>query len=141
MTAQDALTLTIWGESRGEPIDGKVGVAMVMRNRLGTKYRGALTYVDVCTAHAQFSAWTDEVTQMQAEAELLTGDPTLAHHPDPTLRLCWEIARATIAGTLSDNTRGSNHYLTTELYQSATPVWARGVAVLTLGNQVFLNVA
>lgn len=140
MTDRDALSLTIWGEARGEPIEGKVGVAMVMRNRVLAHYRGALTFEAVCTAHAQFSAWIDEATEMQAEAELLTGDPTLAHHPDPVLRLCCEIAAATIAGTLADNTRNANHYLTAALYQRATPVWAKGTPVLTLGSQVFLNV-
>lgn len=139
MTDCEALTLTIWGEARGEPIEGKVGVAMVMRNRLLAYYRGANSYVDVCTAHAQFSAWTDEAAQMQAEADLLTGDPTLAHHPDPVLRLCWEIAGATIAGTLADNTHGSNHYFNPGVVM---PSWAPGVFVLAeLGHHRFLSVA
>lgn len=140
MTDVEALTLTIWGEARGEPIQGKVGVAMVMRNRVLSHYRGALTFVAVCTAHAQFSAWTDEAAQMQAEQELLTGDPTLARHPDPVLRLCLEIAKATIAGELADNTRNSNHYVTSNLYKNARPNWANGVPALTLGNHVFFNV-
>jgi N-acetylmuramoyl-L-alanine amidase len=142
VTEQDALTLTVWGEARGEPIEGQIGVAMVMRNRVLAKYRGATTYVDVCTAKAQFSAWTEEAAAMQSELELLTGDPQLQHHPDPTLRRCWEIARATIAGLLADNTGGSNHYLTAALYATATPVWAQGAGIRArLGAHVFLNVA
>lgn len=137
MTDLDALTLTIWGEARGEPIEGKIGVAMVMRNRVLAHYRGALTFVAVCTAHAQFSAWTDEAAQMQAENELLTGDPTLAAHS--SLRLCLEIARATIAGLLCDNTRGANHYYAKTI---PPPNWITGaVPIVTLGNQVFYNVA
>ena len=140
MTEQDALTLTIWGEARGEPIEGKIGVAMVMRNRLLEKYRGATNYVDVCMARAQFSAWTDEAAAMQSEAELLTGDPTLKHHPDPSLRLCWEIARATIAGLLADNTHGSNHYFAISM--TAPPPWAGNQhARAELGGHRFYNVA
>lgn len=142
MTDVEALTLTIWGESRGEPIEGKIGVAMVMRNRFKTAYRGAKSYVDVCTAHAQFSAWTEETMQMQAEQEVLNGDPTLANHPDPTLHLCYEIAKATISGSLADPTNGANHYMTMELYRRATPTWAQGQRpICQLGAQVFFNVA
>lgn len=140
MTEQDALCLTIWGEARGEPIEGMIGVAMVIRNRLLTQYRGAKTYVDVCTAKRQFSAWAEEAQQMQAEAEILTGDPDLKHHPDPILRLCWEIARATIAGLLADNTHGSNHYFAISM--SAPPPWAGNqFARAELGRHRFFNVA
>jgi N-acetylmuramoyl-L-alanine amidase len=139
MTDQDALTLTIWGEARGEPIEGKLGVASVMRNRLLAKYRGAQTYVAVCTARAQFSAWTDEATAMQSEAELLTGDPTLKNHPDPVLRLCWEIARATIAGLLPDATNGANHYYAVSIQP---PAWCAGQQTLAaLGQHRFFKVA
>ena len=141
MTDIEALTLTIWGEARGEPIEGKIGVAMVIRNRLLSHYRGAQTYVDVCTAQAQFSAWSDEVKQMQEAQDILVGDPSLAHHPDPALRLCLEIAQATIPGLLSDNTAGANHYLTTDLYRRARPAWAVGEAPRRrLGHHIFLKV-
>lgn len=138
MTNLEALTLTIFGEARGEPIEGKIGVAMVMRNRVKEAYRGATTYVDVCTAHAQFSAWTEEVEQMKAAAIELEGT-----HLDPTLTLCMQIAAATIAGLLCDNTNNSNHYLTHALYSAAdAPSWSKNTRVLaTLGAHVFLNVA
>lgn len=138
MTDEEALTLTIYGEARGEPIEGKLGVAAVMRNRLLTHYRGARTYVDVCTAPAQFSAWQQEATQMLAEQDMLDGDPSLAHHPDPVLHLCLEIARATIAGLLPDVTRGANHYYADSI---PTPHWAVGVPAVQLGHQRFLVAA
>lgn len=145
MTDQDALTLTIWGEARGEPREGKIAVAAVMRNRLEVHYRGAQNYVDVCTAHAQFSAWTDEAVQMQAEAGILSTDPQLEQHPDPVLRECWEIARDTITGQIPDNTGGANHYLTASLYVSPhAPTWAKqaGVQPTTqIGAHVFFDVA
>jgi cell wall hydrolase len=133
MTDQDALTLTIWGEARGEPIEGKLGVAAVIRNRVKAHYRGAHTYVDVCTAHAQFSAWTDEATTMHQEEVALAGSA-----PDPTLRLCREIAIATIANILPDITKGANHYYALSINP---PAWAAtATPLITLGRQRFYNV-
>lgn len=135
----EALTLTVWGESRGEDIAGKIAVAMVVRNRLRQHYRGAKTYVDVCLAHLQFSAWSQEVTAMQKEQELLTGDPQLKHVNDPTLRICWEVARATIAGTLADNTGNANHYFSVII---TPPTWAQQqFCTAEIGKHRFYNIA
>lgn len=140
MTDLDVLTLTLYGEARGEPIEGLIGVAMVIRNRVLAKWRGALTYEAVCLAPKQFSCWEEEAallaaatrTRAQYGAEALEG-----------MALCEEVAQATIAGTLADNTGpGATHYLTAGLYHSdACPAWARGIKPLvTLGHQVFLSV-
>ena len=134
MTDLEALTLTLWGEARGEPIEGKLGVAAVMRNRLLAHYRGAQTYVDVCMAHAQFSAWRDEASQMNTE------QAAYERHPDPVLLLCEEIARATIAGVLPDPTHGANHYWAETI---PPPEWAVDVEPppVKLGHQFFLYTA
>lgn len=134
MTDLEALTLTIFGEARSEPIEGKIAVAMVIRNRVLAHYGGVSTYVDVCTARAQFSAWTEEVAQMNAAAIELEGQQL-----DPTLKLCEEIALATIAGSLADNTGGANHYLTVSLYQRKPPKWAQGATGRRIGSQVFMR--
>ncbi len=136
MTDLQALTLTIWGEARSEPIEGKIAVAMVIRNRVLAHYGGAQTYTDVCLARAQFSAWTEEAKQMDdAEIELSGG------HADPVLSLCEEIARATIAGLLADNTGNANHYVTTLLLHTNPPVWTRGVIGRPIGSQTFMRLA
>lgn len=133
MTDLEALTLTIWGEARGEPIEGKIAVAMVIRNRAHAAGKSFLT---ICTATHQFSAWTDEVAQMREAAIELEG-----RHLDPTLSICEEIARATMADLLVDNTGGANHYLTVDLYRRSPPKWARGVTGRTLGAQIFFRLA
>jgi len=59
--------------------------------------------------------------------------------PDPTLKLCSEIAAATIAGLLPDPTLGANHYYSITL--TTPPVWAIGrPPLVTLGRQHFYNV-
>ena len=131
MTDLEALALTIWGEARGEPIEGKIGVAMVMRNRLQHAYLNGKTYVDVCTAHAQFSAWTEEAAQLQ---QMLTA----YNHPGPVLGLCIEVARGTMTGKLADNTSGANHYYADTI---PAPAWAVGTPLAHLGHHLFFNVA
>lgn len=133
MTDLEALTVTLWGEGRGEPIEGKIGIAQVIRERVETGYKGAKTYVEVCTAHAQFSAWTEEAAQMKAEAIAYTQGKI-----DAVTELCREIAAATIEGKLADNTNGANHYFNPSEVQ---PEWATDAPVLAeLGHHVFINV-
>jgi len=134
MTDESAFCLTIWGEARGEPIEGKIGVACVIRNRVVAHYRGAVTYAQVCQAHEQFSAWSDEAVAMAAEQKALAGGA-----PDATLLLCREIAKAIMANLIPDITRGANHYYATTI---APPSWAVGQPLLVaLGRQRFYNVA
>ena len=74
MTDLEALTLTLYGEARGEPIEGLIGVAMVIRNRVRDKYRGAVNYEEVCLAPAQFSCWIEEKETLAHVAETLSNE-------------------------------------------------------------------
>ncbi len=139
MTDLDALTLTLYGEARGEPLEGLIGVAMVIRRRVLDKYRGDLTYAAVCRHPQQFSCWMDQQDVLSTAERLLQQGRDLP----VALQRCRDVARATIAGTLADNTFTANHYLTHELWDSPScPAWAKGISPLrTLGNHVFLSVA
>lgn len=56
MTQKEVVARTIWGEARGEPFDGKFGVASVIWNRAKgdpSKLSG------VCLKRKQFSCWDD----------------------------------------------------------------------------------
>jgi len=139
MTDRDALTLTLYGEARGEPLEGLIGVAMVIRRRVLDHYWGDTTYAEVCLHPQQFSCWLDSQEILAVAEGFLRQGVTLP----PALQRCRDVATATIAGTLADNTFNANHYLTHELWDSkGCPSWAKGVAPLrTLGNHVFLSVA
>ncbi len=141
MTDLEALILTLYGEARGEPIESLIGVANVIRRRVLDHYRGDLTFAAVCLHPAQFSCWIDAKDLLdKALAKLQTG--TLGMMP-PDLARCKEVAKATLAGTLADNTFTANHYLAKELYDSPScPGWAKGLTpTRTLGNHVFLSLA
>jgi len=58
------VAMTIWGEARGEPVDGKRAVAGVISNRavrrsIRTGYPVFLAASEVCLAPRQFSCWKD----------------------------------------------------------------------------------
>jgi N-acetylmuramoyl-L-alanine amidase len=117
MTQNDISTLarTLWGEARGEGIDGMTAVACVILNRVkhpGWWGRDAST---VCTAKYQFSCW-------------LAGDPnrdkllavTIA---DPQYSQAVIIATAALGGHITDITSGADSYFAAG---SPVPKWAVG---------------
>lgn len=50
--------LTVWREARGEPYEGKQGVAQVIYNRMtDAQRRWPRTAIEVCKQRLQFSCW------------------------------------------------------------------------------------
>jgi N-acetylmuramoyl-L-alanine amidase len=113
----DAVTLarTLFGEARGEPRDGKVAVAWVIRNRAERKaFAGSLlgqpgAVSHVCLAPWQFSCWNN-------------GDPKrpllikLQPNQCPAESA---IAVEVLEGTAPDPANGADHYHTID-----RPSWA-----------------
>jgi len=143
MTDLAALALTILYEAGNEPIESKIGVAMVVRNRVLTDIHNDQKpdwwgegYVGVCHARRQFSCWDDHAHAMAQDAARIrdTHDTRLL---DPPLQLCLEIARATITSKLADNTFNSRHYYAARI---PVPSWAVGkIPVIQLGQHLFYN--
>ena len=126
LTPLDVFALTIYGEARNQPVEGRIAVANVIRNRVRTSHWGA-GYDAVCLAPHQFSCWQrvggaanyEAIKALQAQIE--QGQrPT-----DPVLTECYAIAQEIVSGRLQDNTRSSTHYYVTK---SPTPLWAVGHA-------------
>lgn len=126
---------TLWGEARGEGIDGIKAVAAVIANRARAAARymerynhlhplyGDGTLASACRVSSrgtfQFTCWS-------------MGDPNLAKmlavtEADAIFASCLEIAKTAIAGTLADPTGGAVNYLdpdmTVKLY-GHLPGWA-----------------
>lgn len=137
----DALTLarTLYGEARGEPIDGKIAVAWVIRNRASrSRFAGALLGHDgavdkVCRAPWQFSCWNE-------------GDPNrpllLALREDQC-RGEYGVATNVLDGLVADPTCGADHYHTIERpawAQAWPPDWAATMAeTARFGGHVFYD--
>lgn len=130
--------LTLYGEARGEPIEGLIAVACVIRNRLlDTKKRWGADYRAVCLQKAQFSCWSeaggkanfDEV--IKAATILLNNDPA-----PPLLEQCAWVALGVSRGALLDTVKGSNHYHVASM--QPRPSWAQSfVPVTQKGAHVF----
>jgi N-acetylmuramoyl-L-alanine amidase len=108
------LARLIYGEARGEPIEGQVAVACVARNRvLHPKIRWwGVGYRDVILKPFQFSCFNE-------------ADPNFpklinAHLLRDWVQWLW-IAKGVIDGVLRDNTKGATHYANLSV---VSPHWA-----------------
>lgn len=148
LTDEAALVATLVGEVRGEPIEGQVAVASVIRNRVNFDIRSdnkpdwwGEGYIGVCTKPKQFSCWNDgdpNASTVYAVAEgLITGLPLGAN----IAQLRW-IAQGIIEGVIASRVRDADHYLTARLYESITDRnhWARKRApLMQVGSHVFFK--
>lgn len=122
----DILSRTIFGEARGEPMDGKVAVAAVMLNRWRSrKWFAGTTLAETCQKPGQFSCWN--LTDPN-RAKLLA-----AGLDDQFFTDCWGAGLTALAGPLPF---GWNvwHYKVV-----GTPAaWATGhTPVATIGHHEF----
>lgn len=138
-----ALLLTLFGEARGEPIEGQIAVGNVIRNRV----RQGKKWAAVCLAPAQFSCWFEEASPntaglyLIAEALLLSVTPPVIPTEKPAFQQCGWLATGLMAGDVLDNTGGALNYVSEALYQSPKcPAWARTAkSSVLLGSQRFLR--
>ena len=131
------LALLIWGEARGESVEGQVAVACVVRNRV--KYQGTPDpWRTVCLAPYQFSCFNESDPNypkiQRAAVVLMTGELTR------DLRQALWIAEGILDDAVIDNTHGALNYLTTELLHRKPPRWAIDRPVLAkIGAHSFLT--
>lgn len=143
----DTLWLTLWAESRSEPIEGQVAVGSVIRNRAiygAGKY--GMGIKGVCLKPSQFSCWnpgtdTNHVRLMEMAARIVD-DHSLRStlvYDDVTRQIQW-IAQGLMGGQCRSNVGLANHYLTTDLFTRKPPSWARGrTPVAVKGAHTFLE--
>jgi len=137
----EVLALTIWGEARGESIEGQVAVANVIMNRWRANPSKYKSVIDVCLEKRQFSCWNEDDinrNKINSLAEKLNKGAI------PTeLKQFLYIARGVLGFNFYDNTKGSKHYITRSLYDSESrPLWAKHPLTdpIRIGNHVFFNV-
>lgn len=127
----DILARTLWGEARGESLQGQEAVANVIMNRLAlARKRGTFwwgnTIESICRKPYQFSCWNSNDPNYPKIMQVTLADPVFAQ--------CQRIARRAIRGLLADHTFGADHYHAL----SVSPSWARSDAITaTIGNHVF----
>lgn len=72
------VTATIWLEARGEPQEGRIAVAEVIRNRTAAKFFSDGTPEGTCLRPWQFSAWNTETQGRGRAMQLDSSDPIVA---------------------------------------------------------------
>lgn len=127
----DVLARTIFGEARGEPIEGMEAVASVVLNRVRIaqnkgRYWWGNDIIRVCQKPYQFSCWNKSDPSYQRLINITDKNIYFA----TALR----IARRAIIGALKDHTNGATHYHA----DYVSPYWAKGeVPVKVIGRHIF----
>ncbi len=126
----DVMARTLWGEARGEPLEGKIAVAWVIRNRADHPGWWGHGIAGVCRQPWQFSCWNAD-------------DPNRAKligvtARDEMFRECLMAVAAVLSGNVADPTGGANHYYAPGHAKTLSPNWAAGaVPTLRLRNHAF----
>jgi len=123
----ETMARTIFGEARGEPVEGQIAVAHVICNRWRSrKWFSAISLAGVCLKRLQFSCWNpdDPTYQRVVDARPYELEPFI------------EIAKAAIED-LNDPTRGATHYYADTI---PAPAWAKGLEpTVQIGRHLFFT--
>lgn len=130
MTMQDwykaALALVVWREASGEPREGKIAVAAVIRNRV------AATHLD--------DTWDDVIERKWAFSSMTApGDATLVRWPhdgDVSWIDAMNVAQGIFDGSIADNTQGATMYANLAV---CSPSWdfSKLKQTVKIGNHTF----
>lgn len=122
----DVMARTIFGEARGEPLEGKIAVAWVIKNRADNPSWWGDSIFSVCKKPFQFSAWNQ-------------GDPNrpkmiCVTPQDEAFSECLMVTAGVLTRNYPDITGSANHYCTKNL----NPPWSKGKEpVAFVGNHKF----
>jgi len=130
----DVLARTLWGEARGEGLDGLVAVAWTIRNRVNDGKSASWWgegYAGVCQKPYQFSCWNKN----DPNYPYLSGAKAI---PKAEFDKCQLAAKQVIDGLMPDPTNGATHYYATTMPKA--PAWAaKAQQTLKLGHHVFFK--
>lgn len=134
MKDREVLARTLWGEARGEGLNGQIAVAWTIRNRVNdgrAKSWWGEGYSGVCLKPWQFSCWNKN-------------DPNYAHLsgakaiPAGQLAQAQKAADLVMSGSVEDPTNGATHYYATTMPKP--PTWVKGAKeTLRMGHHIFFK--
>lgn len=132
MTERDAIALTLYGEGRGEPVEGRIAIACVIRNRKHSG-RWGTTYESVVKAPYQFSCWNvadpNRLILQRVEGMPTQGGAVYAE--------CQWLADGLLADVLLPRVGTATHYYAMSIV-AHPPAWAdTGRLVATIGRHRF----
>lgn len=114
LPARTVLGLTVYGEARGEPVEGRIAVAWVIKNRASSRRQ---TIQTVCLARYQFSCWWGNDANALAVRDrafrVLTGEVI----PDAAWLQTLQVAHQVLVGAVGDPTQGATFYCTIDFIE------------------------
>lgn len=135
----DVVAITLVGEAGGRPIEDRIAVGCLIRNRVRAQLRAdgrpdwwGEGFGGVCLARLQFSCWWAEGGYSNFQRVIALARDVVAGRPpsDPAIAAVWPetqwIAAGIVSGLVRDRVAGCTHYHTTAMKPG--PAWARGVA-------------
>lgn len=146
LSEADILALTLWGEGRGEPVEGRIAIACVIRNRVlsdlghdgkpdwwGEGYRG------VCLAPYQFSAWNaTDPNRVKLDGLITQLEEGLQIGDDVVFEECRWIAEGVVAGRCTPRVGGATHYYSTSM--AVPPAWSvKALLTARVGHHLFFT--
>jgi hypothetical protein len=145
LSDEQVLALTIWGESRGESIEGRIAVANVVMNRvLAQRPEFGHSIREVCLKPWQFSCWLPEGGLGNYNRVMATAQGLLLQPPviGALLKESLWIADGAMHAQFGDNTFGASHYVTQVMYATNPPSWmAKAHLTARIGTQVYVRLA
>jgi hypothetical protein len=132
------LALTIYGESRGESIEGQIAVGCVIRNRVMGEKKN---YRDICLENKQFSCWNrDDPNYIVLGNICVKINNNAGSFIDRDFNQISYLTTGIMMNYIIDNTHGALNYLSKNLYYSHNiPLWAKNKPIQMIGNQIFLT--
>lgn len=128
---QDIMARTMWGEARGEGVDGLTAVACVVINRMAVAikcngYWWGSSIADICLKPFQFSTWNHNDPNYEKVIKV--------DDQDLIFRNCQALSKQFLESGVVDITHGATHYKTS----AVSPGWAHTSDVTTvIGHQTF----
>lgn len=133
----DLLGLLMYLEGRGEPIEGRIAIANVVRNRVNKSE--SKSYFVIITAKNQFSCFNSNDKNYDIGLKIAT-DIFSGKMPEDLTRKfqeCRWVAHGIINGSILDNVGGAQFYFNPKI---VIPSWADKMTVIKIiGNHEFLK--
>lgn len=126
----DTLARTLYGEARGESLEGLFAVGWVILNRVSRGGRFGTTVAEVCKRPLQFSCWNSNDPNY---SELLA-----ANVEQPAFLRCFGAACLVMSRAVPDPTGGADHYFAASM--AVSPSWASPMhRTERIGHHIFLK--
>lgn len=135
---EKVFALTLYGEARGEPIEGQISVANVIMNRFLDNSHEYKSIKDVCLKPFQFSCWNINDPNRDL---LLKKAIEIDYTNDPILKQCKWIVEGIINREIIDNTKDAHYYMVTSEFKNDPPSWVKNPNdIMEVGKHTFFNV-